>query len=295
MKGSTFRYVLPQALKSLRNNGWMTLASVLTIAISLFLCVIFWLLILNLDANATMVESEVEIIGYIDEAVPEEEYYRIAEALENLEGCAEVGYISKDEGLNRIAPRFGGEEELLASLGGENPLPNSYYIKALSPEYVAPLASMMEGIAGISSVRYGQDTVDNLFAFTGIVRSAGLGIMVLLAFAAIMLVAMTIRITVYARRKEIMVMKWVGATNWFIRWPFLLEGIILGLAGAIIAVILALVVYHNAGNYVGELVNFLIFMETGIIWQQVALYSLTAGILMGAVGSVISMAKFLNV
>ncbi len=273
----------------------MTFAAIFTIAISLFLCVMFWLLIINLDANATVIESEVEIIGYISDDIPEGDYYLIENALKSLPGCASVGYISKEEGLRRLAPRFGGEEELLASLGGVNPLPSSYYIKALTPGDVAPLAKMMEGVAGITSVRYGQGTVDKLFAFTDIVRKAGLGIMLLLGFAAIMLVAMTIRITVYARRKEIMVMKWVGATNWFIRWPFLLEGIILGLAGSIAAVVLALVAYNNAFAYIGGIVPFLTFLETAAICRAVALYSIIGGILMGAVGSIVSMARFLNV
>lgn len=294
MKMSSFRYVFPQAFKSLKLNGWMTFAAIFTIAISLFLCIIFYMIILNLDYNADVIESNVEIVGYISADFPQEEYAALESALSQLPGSASVAFISKDDGLSSLSSRF-PEDDLLDIMGNVNPLPDSYSVKALTPEDVAPLAAAMEELTGIESVRYGQGTVDKLFSFTDAIRKAGVGIMILLAIAAILLVAMNIRITVYARRKEIMVMKWVGATNWFIRWPFLLEGIILGLIGSIIAVSLALVVYANSVGYAAELLSFVYFVNLNGIWLSIGLYALLAGILMGALGSVISMTRFLQV
>ena len=295
MRGSNFRYTLPQAFKSLKSNGWMTFASVFTIAISLFLCVFFWLIIVNLDVNATILEDEVEIVAYISPEVPESEYSRIEDAIILMDGYQSMTYISKEEGLASLAPRFGGEEDLLDSLGGENPLPNCYAIKATSPEKVVSLAEQIGQLEQIDTVRYGQGTVENLFTFTALMRKAGLVIMGLLAFAAVVLVAMTTRISVYARKKEMLVMTWVGATNWYIRWPFLLEGVILGLVGSAIAVGVALLLYNNAVEQLRTLVSFIYVVDIEIIWGQIVLYTVGAGVLMGALGSTISMARFLNV
>jgi cell division transport system permease protein len=296
MKLSSFRYVFPQALKSLKINGWMTMAAVFNIAISVFLCLLFLAVIINSNANAGLIESNVEIIGFIKDDYPAENYRAIEESLYALEGFAEMKFISREEGLGKIAGRFGGDtESLLETLGGENPLPDSYSVKALTPEHVEALAQGISAVEGIESVRYGQDTVDKLFLFTKIIRQAGLGIMLLLVFAAIILVAMTIRITVYARSDEIKVMKWVGATNAFIRWPFLVEGVLLGFMGALIAVALAVTLYYKGTGYAGEILSFIYFVDMADIWKYIIIYPLGAGILMGAVGSVISLARFLRV
>ncbi len=297
MKLQTFRYLAPQAFKSLKLNGWMTFAAIFTIAISLFLCVAFWLLIQNIDANATQIESEVQIIAYIKDGVTDEDLAQAKTAIQAMPGFAGLSFISKKDGLAQLAPEFNlsSEDELLETLGGVNPLPNSYSIQAQTPEDVASLAQKVEQLEIIESVRYGEGTVDKLFTFTDTMRLAGVVVMVLLAVAAIMLVAMTTRLTVYARRKEIMVMKWVGATNWFIRWPFLLEGVVLGLIGSGLALILALTGYTQVIDYLSQTIPFVFFLELGHLWAPLTLYTLGAGVLMGAVGSIISMAKFLNV
>ena len=290
-----FSYVVPQAFSSLRINGWMTFAAIATIAISLFLCLLFWLMIINIDSNAEQLESNVEIIGYIADEVPQEKYDSIKGKIASISGVSSLAYISREDGLARIAPRFGTVEQLLDSMGGVNPLPNSFSVKAQSPEVVAGIAEQMAALGGISEVRYGENEVEKLFAFTSAMRLAGIIIMVLLAVAAVFLAAMTTRISVYARKQEIMVMKWVGATNWFIRCPFLLEGIILGLVGALLAVAAAFFVYAKACAYVAASLSFIVMLPAATLWLSVGLITLGVGVLMGAIGSIVSLARFLNV
>lgn len=286
---------MPQAFSSLRINGWMTFAAIATIAISLFLCLLFWLMVINIDANAEQLESNVEIIGYIADEIPQEQYNAIQSKIAALSGVSSLTYISREEGLQRIAPRFGTVEQLLDSMGGVNPLPNSFSVKAQSPEAVSGIAGQMAALEGISEVRYGESEVEKLFAFTSALRFAGIVIMALLAVAAVFLVAMTTRISVYARKQEIMVMKWVGATNWFIRCPFLLEGIVLGLVGSLLAVGAAFFVYYKASAYVACSLSFIVMLPASALWLTVSLIAVGVGVLMGAIGSIVSLARFLNV
>lgn len=295
MKMSSFRYIIPQAFSSLKVNGWMTFAAIMTITISLFICSVFWLIIVNIDANATDIESQVEIVAYIKDGVAEAQYDNIKASIEGIEGVTSIEFISKEAGMTNMSNRFGENSDLISALGGENPLPDSYAIKAATPEQVATIAQIIGSMDQIESVRYGQGTVEKLFSLTDAMRKAGIAIMILLGIGAIVLVAMAIRLTVYARRREVMVMKWVGATNAFIRWPFLIEGILLGFFGAVIASIGSMIVYSFAGDYLATAVSFLSIIEPQQLWWQVFGFTTLAGIVMGAFGSIISVARFLDV
>ncbi len=294
MKLKSFRYLLPQAFRSLFANGWMTIAAIITITISLLLCTFFWLLVINIDANASDIESNVKIVAYIKDEVPEDQFDQMKTMIHGLDGTAEVTFVSKQEGIKELSQRFNGVD-LESTLDGVNPLPNSFNISAASPDKVATLAATIEKIEGIEKVRYGEDSVEKLFAFTSALRKAGIGIMILLGFAAIVLVAMSIRLTVYARSKEIMVMKWVGATDSFIRWPFFLEGMLLGLVGSVLALAIVFGLYYYAIDYVSATLSFVYIIDIGSIWLNVVGFTILAGILLGAFGSIISVAKFLDV
>ncbi|MCL2495811.1 MAG: permease-like cell division protein FtsX [Clostridiales bacterium] len=295
MKLKSFRYVIPQAFKSLRLNGWMTFAAIMTVTISLFLCSIFWLMIMNIDANARDFESDVRVLAYIDDRVQEEVYPAIEQRISRIEGVAGIEFVDRDEGLETLNKRFG--LDLKPTLGGSNPLPNMYSITAASTDDVEAVARAVAQIPqiGADNVKYGRESVQRLFALTNTMRKVGLAIMTLLGIAAVVLVAMTIRLTVLARKKEIMVMKWVGATNAFIRWPFFLEGVILGLTGAALAAGLVLFCYQNAGQWLSSTISFVMVLSVQEIWFNTALFTLSAGVLMGIFGSLISLARFLEV
>jgi len=294
MRAGSLRYIFPQACKSLKINGWMTFAAIVTITISLFLCTFFWLLVVNIDANATQMESDVRIMAYIKNGVADTEYASIKESIASLSGVDTIEFISKEEGIKSLSSRFDGVD-LSQTLEGSNPLPDSYSIKAKTPADVEPLAKAIGAMKQIEKVRYGEGYVENLFAFTDTIRKAGIAIMVLLGLAAILLVAMNTRLTVYARRREVMVMKWVGATDAFIRWPFFLEGLLIGFIGAVISAVLVLVVYYNAHSYIASAISFMQIVDIAKLWPGVFGFSILAGILMGSIGSIISLTKFLDV
>ena len=295
MKISSFRYIIPQTLKSMRLNGWMTFAAIMTVTISLFLCTLFWLMILNIDSNARDFENSVRILAYIDDWVPESDYPALQKRIASIEGVAEVEYVDRDEGLATLSKRFGAD--LNKTLGGRNPLPNRYSISAVSTDAVEDVATAVEGIRqiGKGNVIYGKESVQKLFSLTNTMRRVGLVIMVLLAVAAVVLVAMSIRLTVFSRKKEIMVMKWVGATNAFIRWPFFLEGLLLGLIGSALAVGLVMFCYQSAGQWLSSTLAFVMMLDLQDIWFHTMLFTLAAGTLMGVFGSLISLSRFLDV
>ncbi len=294
MRLYSFRYIIPQAFKSLKLNGWMTFASILTISITLFLCAICWLLVINIDSNAQQMESDVRVSAYIDQTISSEDYPALQEQIEAIDGVDNVEFVSKDQGISDLEKRFGGID-LKETLGGNNPLPDRFSISATNKDVVSSVAKAVKKLDGVDTVRYGEGSVEKLFALTDTFRKVGITLIILLGIAAVTLVAMTIRLTVFARRKEIMVMKWVGATNAFIRWPFLLEGVILGVIGAFIAVVLVLICYKYAGVYVANTISFVYLLELSTIWLKVLGFAVLAGLIMGAFGSIISLLKCLDV
>lgn len=295
MKLKSFRYIGPQALKSMRNNGWMTTAAILTITISLFLCSFFWLLLVNVDNNATKIEDDVRVMAYIDYSV-EDDATRdtLEQAILAVDGVDEVEYIPKEEGIESIAPYF-NNIDILSTLNGNNPLPDMFSITAQDAEEVGTIAAAVGELEGIWQVRYGEGTVEKLFAVTDTLRKVGIGVMALLAVAAIVLIAMAIRLTIMARRKEIMVMKWVGATDAFIRWPFFLEGLLLGLLGSILALTLVLLLYTRAVDFVSGAIPFAVVLPLADIWGRAVLFTLGSGLTLGAIGSLLPLTRFLDV
>ncbi|MCL1975171.1 MAG: permease-like cell division protein FtsX, partial [Firmicutes bacterium] len=208
---------------------------------------------------------------------------------------AKVEYVDRAEGLADLSQRFG--TDLATTLGGRNPLPNRYSITAASTDVVEEIAKAVERIVqiGLGNVKYGRESVQMLFSLTNTMRRVGLLIMALLAIAAVVLVAMTIRLTVFSRKKEIMVMKWVGATNAFIRWPFFLEGLLLGLIGSALATGLVIFCYQSAGQWLSANLSFVMMLNLQDIWFNTMIFTLAAGIFMGIFGSLISLTRFLEV
>lgn len=298
MKLQSFRYTGPQAIRSMLNNGWMTVAAILTITITIFLCAVFWLILLNLDANATKVEDDIRILAYLDQGLDSrmdmDVYADIERQISFIGGVEKVEFVSRDEGLASLEDRFGGTD-LLSTLGDSNPLPDMYSITAISSDYVAPIAQECAAISGVGVVRYGEGTVEKLFALTDTLRMVGLAVMGLLAVAAIVLIALSIRLTVMARKKEIMVMKWVGATDAFIRWPFILEGLLIGLIGAALAFGLVLLAYTRGVEYIAASVAFVQLLSLDQVWLEMLLFTLGAGLGLGAVGSILPLTRFLDV
>lgn len=295
MKIRTVEYFVKEAISSLRHNGLMSVASVSTVALSLLILGIFLVMVLNLNNMANVLESQVQITVYLQDSLNERDVREVGTRITKLPGVTQVTFVGKDEALQRFKQRLGEQQGLLSALGETNPLPNGFEVKVDNPERVKPVAQAISQLKGVENARFGQEVVEQLFNLTKMVRIAGLILIIFLALAATFIISNTIRITVFARRKEIAIMKYVGATDWFIRWPFLIEGMILGFTGALIAVLLLSRTYGALTTQIYETMAFMPLIPKYPFITNISIVLLIIGTSIGAVGSTISLRRFMKV
>ena len=231
MKLQTVEYYFREVLVSMIRNRWMTFASIGTVAVSLFVLGVFLILVMNMNKMAASLESQVQISVYINDELSEEGRKEIERMTRDLKSVAAIEYVPREEALKKFRERLGENKKILDALGDSNPLPNSFLVTVNNATDVKKTASAIADLYGVENVKSGQDVAANLFELTHLMRFFGLILMALLLGATVFIISNTIRLTVFARRKEIAIMKYVGATDWFIRWPFLLEGVGLGIIG----------------------------------------------------------------
>lgn len=292
MKLRTSEYFIQETLRSLRRNNWMSFASVGTVAVSLFVLGVFLLLVLNMNRLASSLESQVQISVYLADGLSESARKDIASDIEALQGIEEIRYVPKEEAKERLAKRLGDQKYLLDALGEKNPLPNSFEVVLKSPALVETAAAAITRMDGVEQAKYGQDVIEHLFAITRLIRIFGLALMVLLAGATLFIISNTIRLTVFARRKEVAIMKYVGATDWFIRWPFLLEGMVLGFVGGVLAAIALQSFYAAMAAKIYETLAFFPLLPQYPYMYYVSAAILLSGMGIGALGSTISLKRF---
>lgn len=288
-------YFIREAVSSLRRNGLMSFASISTVALSLLILGMFLVMVLNLNNMASTLESQVQISVYLQDGLSEHEMREVGTRITKLPGVVQVNFIDKEEAMKRFKERLGEQQSLLNALGEANPLPNAFEVKVDRTDRVKPVAQAITQLKGVENAKFGQEVVEQLFALTRMVRIFGLVIILFLALAALFIISNTIRITVFARRKEIGIMKYVGATNWFIRWPFLLEGMMLGFGGALVAVLCLNETYGVLIHQVYESLAFLPLIPQYPFITNISVVLLVTGTVIGALGSTISLRRFMKV
>ncbi|AQS60310.1 cell division protein FtsX [Desulforamulus ferrireducens] len=295
MNLNSINYFFKEAFTSLVRNSWLSISSIGIVTVSLIILGASLLLVVNAEKLAQSVESSVEITVFLEEEVGKVERERIKEKIKEHAAVDTIEFISKEQALQDMKKSFGERADILDSLEGSNPLPDAFRVKTKTAEAVPATATALEKIKGVEQVRYGQGVVEKLLNITKWVRLASMVTLGLLTLAAVFLIATTIRMSVFARRREIGIMKMLGATNWFVRFPFMLEGIVLGLTGGLLAV---LVVDLGYLSLLQKLKISLPFVQL-VNEPRVILYILGSmiglGILIGALGSWFSLRKFLKV
>lgn len=295
MKIRTVEYFIKEAVSSLRRNSLMSIASISTVALSLLILGVFLIMVLNLNNMASSLESQVQVTAYLKDGLSDVETRELGTKITKLPGVNQVLFIDKEEAMTRFKERLGEQQSILKALDDTNPLPNAFEVKVDRPERVKPVAQAITQFKGVENAKFGQEMVEHLFALTKMVRIFGVILMAFLALAALFIISNTIRLTVFARRKEIGIMKYVGATDWFIRWPFLLEGMILGFGGALVAVVLLNQTYGALIHQVYESLAFLPLIPQYPFITRISIVLLVAGTGIGALGSTISLRKFMRV
>ena len=295
MSYSTKEYFVHETYKSIRRNGFMSFASISTVAVSLLVLGLFLLLFLNTNNLAKYLESQVQISVYMQDSATAQELTATRDRLSKLPGVVKVTAITKQQAMARFKERLGDQGQLLNALGKDNPFPNSFDVQVDKAENIKKVSGAISQIPKVETAKFGQEVVEHLFQLTRILRFGGIVLVVFLSMATLFIISNTIRLTVFARRKEVVIMKYVGATDWFIRWPFLLEGMTLGFFGAVIALLLLNGVYGALLSRIHATLAFLPLLPATPLMYYVSLFLVVAGTGIGALGSYISLRKFLRV
>ena len=295
MRFSTKQYFIKETYTSIRRNGFMSFASISTVAVSLLVLGMFLMIFLNTNNLAQYLENQVQISVYMQDSATDKELASVKDKLTKMPGVVKVTQVNKQQALERFKKRLGDQEQLLNSLGKENPFPNSFEVQVDNPDRIKVLTPQIGQLPKVETAKFGQEVVEHLFQLTKILRLGGIVLVVFLAMATLFIISNTIRLTVFARRKEVIIMKYVGATDWFIRWPFLLEGMTLGFFGAVVAFVLINSIYASLLDRIHATLAFLPLLPTSPLLLYVDLFLLAAGTGIGALGSYISLRKFLRV
>ncbi|WP_146814786.1 permease-like cell division protein FtsX [Halobacillus faecis] len=297
MKFKTFGRHGKEGVKSLARNRWMSIASISAVTVTLLLVGVFATLLLNLNDFASQIEEDVEVRVFIDVTAEDESREALKDKIEEVSAVSSVEFQSKEEGLDKLIDSLGDDGEVFESLKDENPLNDVFIVKTVEPEDTITVAQTIEDFNSVAKVEYAKETVQRLFSFMDVARNVGLAIIAGLLFTAMFLIANTIRITIVARKKEIEIMKMVGATNWFIRWPFLFEGLMIGVFGSLIPI--AVVVFGYDYLYTEVTTRYptlpiqLLPVYPFVI--KVSALLILMGIVIGLWGSFTSIRKYLKV
>ena len=296
MSFSTKEYFVKETYKSIRRNGFMSFASISTVAVSLLVLGMFLLISLNTNNLAQHLESQVQISVYMQDSANAQDLKNTEAKLKTIPGVVKVTPVTKAQAMERFRKRLGDQQkQLLASLGKDNPFPNSFDVQVASPDKIKAVSEPISKMPKVETAKFGQEIVEHLFNLTRIMRFGGALLVVFLAMATLFIISNTIRLTVFARRKEVIIMRYVGATDWFIRWPFILEGMTLGFTGAVLASLIIDASYGALLSKIHATLAFLPMLPSTPLLYYVTGFLLVAGTGIGALGSFISLRKFLKV
>ncbi len=286
-------YFLKESFNSFKKNWVISMAAITTVALSLLVVGFFMLVAFTVNNWMKMTEQKVEVIVFLNEGVPAESVEALQSEIMSWGEVKTVTYVSKEQALERLKQQFKDTDML--KMIDTNPLPESLEVSLKNPQKAEDVVTRLKGRSEIDEIRHDRKTVEKLFAFTKMARWFGVSFAGLLAFASLVLISNAIRLAIYARRKEVAIMRLVGASNWFIRWPFLLEGIIQGLVGALIAIILLYLIQVSIIDKIKDVLKFLPLGFSSQDFYQLILGLIVAGIMIGAAGSALALRRFLRV
>jgi cell division transport system permease protein len=289
-------YYISETVTNLKRNFLMSIAAVSTVAISLLL--LGGVLILGMIvANVTLQwESKVEVSAFLLDDITQGELGTLQTDILNMDQVENVTYVSKADAFEEFKKLYRNQPELYESIS-EDALPASLRIKLTDAKYAAGVKAVIEGRPGVDDVRFGGEIIRRLLQVNSLLRTITFVMSLILMIAAAALIANTIRLAIYARREEIGIMKLVGATNWFIRIPFMLEGVIAAMVGALISGGIVLGANTLLFSRMGRALPFLgpVFSFTSAELMSVFLVLLGVGALVGLIGSTMALRRFLEV
>ena len=298
MKFRLIKNIIKQGFQGMWRNKGMGLASITSIAAVLIILGLVFIMILSLNNIVVDTKDKFdEIQIFLEDSADDEQIERIKSSIENQEGVSSVMFQSKDEALEKMKEDWGDEAYLLDGLE-TNPLPNTIIVKLKDIEYANNIAKKIKDLEGIEEIQYNQDIIEKLVLVANYVKTGGMLIVSILIFVSVFIISNTIKLTVTARKREINIMKYVGATNGYIKGPFVIEGVLFGLIGALLSLGAVYYGYNYFFNTVSDrlYVLFTIYLvPPKVLFKDISTIFITIGAGIGALGSLVSLKKFLNV
>lgn len=301
MRISTIAYILKQGLKNIWRNIRFSLASIATMSACIFLFGLFLALVMNFRYMVHTAEEGVAVVVYFQEGIKQEQIDEIGKAIEKRSEVAEVRYVSADAAWEEFRDQYLEGDANLAEGFRDNPLANSasYQVYLKSVEQQEELASYIESLDGVREVSQSKSAADTLSTFNKLVGYVSLAIVLILLVVAFFLISNTITMGISVRQEEIGIMKLIGATDFFVRAPFVIEGVLLGAVGAAIPLGVLYVLYNQAIEYVVVkfrlLTGILQFLDISHVFRILVPVGVGLGIGIGLIGSIISVRKHLRV
>lgn len=285
------------SLVNLWRNGAMTFSSIFAVTITLLLIGVISVLALNVQDISANIEEGVRIYVKLERSIDENAEKEVGEQIKQLKGVASATYSSKDDELSKLIDKQGEDgKELFESYREDNPLGAAYEVEAKDPTKLASLAKKIKDIPNVNSVNYGGDSTQSMVSTLNTIQTGGTVFIVGLVIVALFMISNTIKITITARSTEISIMRMVGASNWYIRIPFMLEGMLIGLFGAIIPILVLVYGYGALYNYTGgSLMSSMLVLKAPMPFIRdfsFVLAGLGAGV--GLIGSFVSIRRFLK-
>ena len=296
MKINTINYFIVDALKSIKRNITVSFAAMLTVLVTFFVLGTFTLVGLNFNKTIEDVADKIEIKVYLQDDIKLVNQREVEIKLSEQDGVKAVTYESKDEAFTKLKKDLEGNSGMLEGYSLENnPLASSYIVTLEDASYASNVTKAVEDMTGVESVTNQQELIEKISRVVDFVQILGVVLFFVFIGVSIFLIMNTIKLAVYSRRREVGIMKFVGATDWFIRWPFVIEGIIIGAIGSLLATAVLYFIYRGVFGFIAS--NLLIANLVPVSFVLTTLLGgfLLGGILVGAIGSIAALRKFLVV
>lgn len=299
MKFNIVSYLIGEGFGNVFKNKKSTFSAMLVMCISMLVFGLFFIIGENVNHIIQTVEASQEIQVFIKNDATDEEIAKFGENLDKIEGVNKITYVSKDEALDIMQDRVGENGYLIAGYKDNNFLPASYKVTLTDLKLANQVEKQISELENLKEITSSNETMSKLIDIANGIRIVTAVILIALVIGSIFIIANTIKLTVYARRKEISIMKYVGATNSFIRWPFMVEGIIIGIISAFISVLIIGTAYKVIAAKLLETSLIkgigMTLVSFGDMFNLIILVYLLLGIGIGIIGSSLSMRKYLEV
>ena len=290
-----FAYYVREGLSSVFVHGFTSLAAMLVIAACLMITGTFALVAYNLDLQIRELEGQSEIVVYIDENVSRDNALALGQKIRALDNVKTAEFVTKEQLFEDYLDSLGEDAYVMEELRNDNPLRDSYQITMDDVSLHADTVKALENINGVAASSSMQEVSERLIQIRQVVNLISYTMVALLGGVSVFIIANTVKLAMFARKEEIAIMKMVGATNHFIRAPFVVEGMFLGLSAASLAFFVLWGVYAYVSAQLAEGTAILTMVAFAAIWKEVLVTMLGAGLLLGVGGSVITIRRFLKV